>query len=161
MGDVNVNNTELEYMKLQRIRHELQDYRYHCLRKKWLNEKIEELDIKLDGQIPALKTGEGSGGGSTEGNWIISAIAERDELKSLRKEIERHIEIVDAWLSLIERCLGKETMCILSHYAIMEGYENADNAVDLLKLKSKRTLYRIVARAEGCILENLKNFKNF
>lgn len=160
MSDVKVNNTELEYLRLQRIRHELQDYRYYLLKKNWLNEKIAELDAKLDGHIPALKTGEGSGGSSTDGNWIISAIAEQDELVLLRGEVQRHIDGVEEWLTLVNAKLGDEFVQALNCYAIAEGYENVDKCVDILRLSNSKKLQRTIAKAENCILENMRSFKN-
>lgn len=160
MGDVSVNSTELEYMRLMRIRHELQDYRYYLLKRDWIDEKIAMLGTKLNGHIPALKTGEGSGGSAVEGNWIIAAIAEQDELNLLRDEIQRHISLVNTWLAHIEASLGREEMLVLSNYAITEGYGNADKCVEFHDLGSRSKLYRIIAKAESCILEKVKNFKN-
>lgn len=155
-----VGITELEYMRLQRIRHELQDYRYYLLKKSWLLEKIELCDIKLNGQIPALKTDE-IGGGALQGNWIVATIEEQDELRASLNEVQRHIDLVENWLRLVEVTLGKEYMFVLSVYAINNGYKNVEKCVEELKLSNDRKLHRSVSRAENCILENVKNFKNF
>lgn len=157
--NVKVNSAELERMKLLRIRHELQDYRYYCLKKRWLDEKIELCGIKLNGHIPAV--GGSQPGTPVEGNWIIAAMGEETELIQLREDITSHITLVNSWLELVERSLGAEVTLVLARYAITEGYENADKCAEDLGLSNTRMLYRIINKAECCILENVKKLKNF
>lgn len=154
-------SAELERMKLLRIRHELQDYRYYCLRKKWTDEKIELCSIKLNGHIPAVSGGGSAATSSIEGSWIIAVMEEEKELMQLRKEVVHHIDLVNGWLNLVTQNLGAEATLVLAQYAITEGYENADKCAEALGLSNTRMLYRIINKAEACILENVKKLKNF
>lgn len=158
LKEIKANHKEVEYLKGQIVRHELEDYRFYAMHEQRLSEQIDLLQYKLNGDIQAIKTGESTGGSSQEGNWIIAARAKLDEVWAKYRDVTKHTSRVENWLEIVEEEIDHETRKALTVYAIREGYQNLDACTGELGYKYSRQLLRAVDRAIACIVMKDTNF---
>lgn len=148
-----VSKGELEHLKRQRVKHELQDYRYYMIRISHLNERLTTIEEKLSGMIPAMKYGYKTGS-TKSGNWIVAACFDRDIVNKELEYLRKHTVLVDGWLDLVASELGEDYRRVLEVYCIRENYQNVDKCTRELGCVYGRYLLRMVARAEATILQN-------
>lgn len=133
------------------IKSEFMNYRYYATRLEALDDKLARLHAKLDGCLPAIPMGDGSGLGSSsaEKDWILEAIQDAQELTVTCNALEEHLFNVDQWLD----ALDEPHRQLMREYVIINRCTKADDVAEALGLPNVRAVTRMVNQALDAIMD--------
>ena len=146
-----ISAEEAELLKKQHIKHELLDHRYHLSKLEWLEEKIELLDIKLNGGVGSVPLDAMGSSSPVKGDWIVAAICEQEELEEERRLISKHVETVKKWLAMLSKEQYEAVYC----YVIIHNCKDAEECAKILKLRNSKALLRLVDRSVSEIAQKI------
>ena len=133
--------------RIEQFKRDCKSYNYYIKRIIECNERIEELDVRLQGvSSPNGNTNTKTSGTGTHPS-IVALIMEQDEWRAERALAERHVNVVSEKLNKIKNATDREMvrdMYILNKYypALAEKYGYNDKSY--LMRKANKILGKIV-----------------